>query len=303
MSFRLPIESCYAKSVDGSRPQHWNPAWLTPLALIAFAGNSLLCRAALGAHLIDPLAFTSARLFSGAITLALLARVRPGKLLHAGSWPSAAALGAYAVAFSLAYVGLGAGVGSLILFGSVQAAMIGSEVASGERPPAVEWLGGALALGGLLGLTLPGAHAPPVWSALLMAASGASWAVYTLRGRNGENPIAHNAGNFIRCAPLALVLALPPLLRAPPAAAGLFLAVASGAITSGIGYSIWYAALKGLTGTRAAIVQLAVPVLASIGGIALLGESVTPRLLLAGSVILGGVLIAVLGRQKKIAKG
>ena len=278
-------------------------AVFTVLALVGFAANSLLCRAALasGGRLIDAASFTSVRLVSGALMLGLLLRVH-GSRYQGGSWGSALALFAYAAGFSLAYVRIPAGVGALLLFGCVQATMLGTGLVRGERPRPLEWAGLLLALGGLVGLTAPGAAAPDVVGAALMAGAGVAWGVYSLRGRGSTNPTVATAQNFLLSVPLALALsAVSAVVQGAPhaTAQGLMLAVASGALTSGIGYSLWYAALPHLTATRAAIVQLSVPVLAATGGVLLLGEHVTMRLLGAGTALLCGVLLALAARWRK----
>jgi drug/metabolite transporter (DMT)-like permease len=258
---------------------------------VAFAANSLLCRAALGPERIDASSFTALRLGSGALTLALLTARSPRA--RDGSWASAAALFAYAIAFSFAYRLIPAGSGALILFASVQATMIGRELVRGDRPHAREWLGLAIALAGLLALTRPGLHAPDPLGAVLMAAAGVAWGVYSLRGRGATHPLAATADNFARSVPLALVPLILPLAPLKLSAVGVLLAVASGAIASGLGYVAWYAALRGLSGSRAAIVQLAVPPLAAAGGVLLLGEALELRLLVGGATILGGIALAL----------
>jgi drug/metabolite transporter (DMT)-like permease len=273
-------------------------ALLTVLALVGFAANSLLCRAALAggdARLIDAVSFTGVRLVSGALVLALLLRARGGRQTG-GSWSSALALFAYAAGFSLAYVRISTGVGALVLFGCVQATMLGTGLVRGERPKAREAVGLLLALGGLVGLTAPGVTAPDPVGVMLMGAAGVAWGVYSLRGRESRDPLAATADNFLRSVPLMGVLWVMGMLgqHVPHATGqGVALAVASGALASGVGYSLWYAALPHLAATRAAIVQLSVPVLAAVGGVLLLGEGVTLRLALAGTALLAGVLLAL----------
>jgi len=273
----------------------------TGVALIGFAANSLLCREALGARAIDAWSFTAVRIASGALVLAVLARLASGRGSRgSGSFGSALALYAYAAAFSLAYLRLGAGVGALVLFASVQATMIGWSVRSGARPSASELAGLTLGLSGLVLLTWPGANLPDPPGIALMALAGVAWGVYSLRGRASRAPLASTGDNFVRAAPLALgalVLALlfEPLHASPR---GALLAAASGALASGLGYSFWYLALPGMSPTRAALVQLVVPVLAAAGGVALLGERLTLRLVLAGALILGGVGGALLARGR-----
>jgi drug/metabolite transporter (DMT)-like permease len=282
------------------QPSASRTAGLTGAALVAFAANSLLCRAALAPRLVDAVSFTGIRLASGAVALAIVARVGAGRSSgpREGSWVSALGLAAYAYAFSFAYLRIGATIGSLVLFGAVQLTMIGWGMVRGERPRPGEIVGLVLAFGGLVALTLPGAHGVDVPGAVLMAAAGAAWGVYSMRGRGARRPIAANADNFLRCLPIVAVLALAFAGRAQIEWRGAALAAASGAVASGIGYSIWYAALPGLRATRAAIVQLAVPVLAAVGAVVLLGETLSVRLVGAGAAILGGVAVAVLGRAR-----
>jgi drug/metabolite transporter (DMT)-like permease len=274
---------------------------LSAAAMIAFAANSLLCRAALAGGLVDAASFTGLRLGSGALALAILAgRGGPGERAH-GDWTSAAALFGYALAFSLAYVRIPAAVGALLLFGAVQATMIGWALASGERPRRLEWLGLVTALAGLVTLTRPGLAAPDLVGSGLMIASGACWGAYSLRGKGSMDPLRANAGHFARTVPMALLASLAGLAIAAPrlTVAGGLLALASGGLTSGIGYALWFAALRGLTATQAAIVQLTVPPLAAAGAVLFLGERLTLRLAVAGLLILGGVGLAVGGRRER----
>jgi drug/metabolite transporter (DMT)-like permease len=260
--------------------------------MIGFAANSLLCRAALRPPLIDFASFTAIRVASGALTLLLLAR---GRLR--GDWPSAAALFTYAAAFSLAYRQMSAGVGAFVLFGAVQATMIGWGLRSGERPHPSEWGGLAIALAGLALLGLPGAAAPPLAAMALMIVAGIAWGAYSLRGRRATDALAATAGNFVRATPLAAALLLAGHLHITQSGAAL--AIASGALASGVGYSLWYAALPSLSATRAAILQLTVPALAAAAAIVLLAEPLVPRLLYAGAAILGGVALAVFSRGRR----
>lgn len=270
-------------------------ALLTVLAMIAFAGNSLLCRAALIHSGIDAASFTSIRLIAGALTLWLIVNMRRSQT--SGSWPSAFALFAYAACFSFAYIHLTAATGALLLFGAVQASMIGYGLYKGERLRAQQMLGLLCALGGLVGLVLPGLSAPPLINAALMIAAGVAWGVYSLRGRGAGDATAVTAGNFLRAVPFALLLSLVTLNTASIDLAGTAYAIASGAIASGMGYAIWYTALRGLAATTAATVQLSVPVIAALGGILLLGETLTLRLLIASIAILGGIALVVLQKQ------
>jgi len=269
---------------------------LTLFALVAFAANSLLCRAAIAHGAIAPLAFTAWRLGAGAVVLGALAWSRRRGFPRPDPL-GALSLLAYAVPFALAYVSLGAGTGALLLFGAVQLTMIGVGLARGERPRPAEWAGLALALVGLFALVRPGITAPAPWAAALMLAAGVAWGVYSLRGRSAPDPLGRTAANFALAAPVALVL---PLLAHGPASptghglTGIGLAVLSGALASGLGYAGWYAALPGLTRARAGIVQLAVPALAALGGVLFLGEHPNVRLVASAALILGGVGLAVL---------
>lgn len=268
--------------------------------MLAFAGNSVLCRVALAQTGIDPASFTSIRLASGAVVLWLVVRLTRQGQSGGGSWGSALALFGYAACFSFAYVSLTAATGALLLFGAVQATMIGHGLRAGERFTRWQVAGLVLALGGLVGLLLPGLAAPPLGGALLMMAAGVAWGMYSLRGKGAGDPTRVTAGNFLRAVPLALGLSL--LMRAlgdtRVDAAGVWLAVLSGAGASAIGYAIWYTALPALKATSAATVQLSVPVLATLGGILWLGEAVSPRLVLASVAILGGIALVILDRHR-----
>jgi drug/metabolite transporter (DMT)-like permease len=268
---------------------------LTSLAMVAFACNSLLCRVALKNAAVDAATFTAVRLASGAAVLWLIVRLRAGTRTGRGHWLSAIALFTYAAGFSFAYVDLPASTGALLLFGAVQTTMIGHGLWSGERLNLSQGVGLALALGGIVWLAAPGASAPPLWGSLLMLSAGAAWGIYSLRGRGQGDPIGVTAGNFLATVPLAIVLLL--LMRRDFAMDGIgtVYAVASGALASGAGYAIWYAALPGLRATTAAAVQLSVPALAALGGIAFLGESFTIRFLLASVAILGGIALVIRG--------
>jgi drug/metabolite transporter (DMT)-like permease len=273
---------------------------LTCFALIAFAFNSILCRMALAGGEIDAVSFTAIRLVSGAAALALLIALTGKTQTHGvrGHWPSAFFLFIYAIFFSFAYLGLTAGTGALILFGFVQISMIGFSIFKGERPSALEWLGFVVALAGLIYLVSPGLSAPPLWNAGLMAAAGIAWGAYTLRGKGSDDPLADTAGNFLRSVPMVLVAALPFLYGISLSGRGVLLAMLSGAVASGIGYSVWYAALSYLTPTRAAVLQLAVPVLTAVIGVALLAEAADLRLVSAAVLILGGIRLTIWDRKK-----
>ncbi len=282
--------------------------FFTALAMLAFAGNSLLCRVALKDTPIDAASFTSIRLVSGAITLWLIVKMRRRSQADVGqgNWISALALFVYAIAFSFAYVQLSAATGALLLFGAVQATMIGRGLWVGDKLGALQWAGFLLAVAGLAGLLLPGLSAPPMTSAAWMISAGVAWGVYSLRGKGAGDPTHVTAGNFIRAAPMAVLLSLVIFAGSrlggrvgEPAldTNGLLYAVASGAVTSGIGYAIWYTALPALKATQAATVQLSVPVIAAFGGILLLGESLSWRLGLASLAILGGIALVILEKR------
>lgn len=267
---------------------------LVVLALSAFAGNSLLCRVALKTTAIDAATFTSVRIIAGALALWLIVRVRDGAHVLGGNFGSALALFAYAATFSFAYAALPAGTGALLLFGAVQATMIGYGLSTGERLHLRQAGGLALALAGLVSLMLPGVAAPPLRASMLMLGSGAAWSIYSLRGRGAGDPLRTTAGNFVRALPFAALLAIAARSSFIPDLLGIVLAIASGTLTSGVGYAIWYSALPRLTATQAAIVQLSVPVIAALGGIAFLGEQPTLRLSAAALPILGGIALVVI---------
>lgn len=270
---------------------------LTMLAMVAFAGNSLLCRIALKHTGIDPASFTTIRLLSGALMLWLVVQVRRGSYAGGGSWLSAFVLCTYAVSFSFAYISLPAATGALLLFGAVQVTMIGRGLWRGERLLRVQLVGLLLAFSGLVGLLLPGLSAPPLYGSVLMLAAGVAWGVYSLRGKGAGDPLRVTAGNFLRAVPIAAVLSLLMLNRTSIDTAGFCYAVASGALASGIGYSIWYTVLPALKATSAATVQLSVPVIAALGGVVFLGEHISLRLALASVAILGGIALVILERK------
>lgn len=271
---------------------------LTALAMLAFAGNSILCRMALKATEIDAASFTSVRLVAGAFTLLIILRLKTAAQPLSGSWPGALALTAYAAAFSFAYINLDAGSGALLLFGAVQLSMIAWGFYRGERFGIATAVGLALALIGLIALLLPGANTPALGSALLMLVSGVAWGAYSLMGRGAVDPLATTAGNFLRAVPIALLISLALISRLQWDAAGLGYAVLSGALASGIGYAIWYSALRGLKSFQAATVQLSVPILTALAGSLLLGEALTLRLLLSSAAVLGGIAIVLTAKQR-----
>ena len=271
--------------------------FLTSLAMIAFAGNSLLCRAALKHTTIDAASFTTIRLVYGAMMLWLVVRIRSGTPAGKGNWLSALALFVYAAFLSYSYDSLSAATGAILLFGAVQATMIGHGVWTGERLLKLQLLGLVIALAGLVGLLLPGLSAPPMFGSMLMLSSGVAWGVYSLRGRGAGDPTRVTAGNFLRAVPIAAALSVLMVDRTSLDSAGIWYAVASGALTSGIGYSIWYTALPALKAAKAATVQLSVPVIAALGGIIFLGEPLTLRLVLSSVAILGGIALVILEKQ------
>jgi drug/metabolite transporter (DMT)-like permease len=266
---------------------------LVVFAMLAFAGNSLLCRVALRDTSIDAASFTSIRLASGALVLWILLRARGKRPLAAGSWPMAAMLFGYAVCFSFAYRDLAAATGALLLFGAVQLTMMGYGLLTGERLFGLRLVGVLVAVAGLVWLLLPGLSAPPVVAAGLMLAAGIAWAIYSLLGRGAGDPTAATGGNFIRAVPFAAILSLAAAGQTSPDPTGLMYAVASGAVTSGLGYVLWYAALPALTATSAATIQLCVPAIAALGGAVLLAEPITARLLIASAAILGGIALTI----------
>ncbi|AYF86606.1 MULTISPECIES: DMT family transporter [unclassified Pseudomonas] len=266
---------------------------LTALAMLAFAGNSLLCRLALKHTAIDAVSFTAIRIAAGALMLWLLLRLRRQPLAATGNWRAAAALFVYAAAFSYAYLQLDAGAGALLLFGAVQLCMVVFGLLRGERLNPQQALGFTLATGGLVVLLLPGASAPPLLGGLLMLLAGFAWGAYTLLGRQAGLPLAATAGNFIRALPFAGLLLLPFIDQLKLDLPGFSYALLSGALTSGIGYAIWYSALPGLGALQAASVQLSVPVLAALGGAVLLGEHISLRLALVSVAVLGGIALVL----------
>ena len=294
---------------------------LVSLAMLAFAGNSLLCRLALKHTTIDAASFTAVRLLSGALMLWLVVRFRSANAPTAGAaapmdgsggnWASAFVLFVYAAGFSFAYVSMPAATGALLLFGAVQATMIGFGVWRGERLRVLQWAGLALAVAGLVLLMLPGLAAPSLQGAASMVAAGVAWGVYSLRGKRapprldgpdgqnlpGADPTRVTANNFLRTVPMALLLGLLAVNHLSPDPAGIGLAVLSGALASGLGYAIWYRALPALKATHAATVQLSVPVIAALGGVVLLGEALTGPMVLAASAILGGIALVILEKK------
>jgi len=278
--------------------------------MIAFAANSVLGRMAIGGSdraLIDPASYSAVRLISGAVMLAVLVALggagqSRSLRLRSGSWGSAFALFVYAAAFSYAYVALETGIGALILFACVQATMIGWALKEGDRPSGLEWLGLVTAFAAFVWLVSPGLSAPDPAAAALMALSGVAWGIYSLRGRGLPDPLKATADNFVRSVVFLVPLAaLVAASRMPVHASvqGLMLATLSGAVTSGLGYALWYRALRQIGATQGAIVQLSVPVIAAIGGTLLLAEGWTLRLIISSLLILGGIALAIVAKQRR----
>jgi drug/metabolite transporter (DMT)-like permease len=274
---------------------------LTSLAMCAFAANSLLCRAALAEHLIDAASFTTVRLICGALTLFVLTLWRaPGTPEAPRDWVATAMLFLYAAAFSFAYLSLSAATGALILFGAVQLTMLAAGLRAGERFPAAAWAGLAFAVGGVAYLLSPGVRAPPPFGAALMATAGVAWGVYSLRGRGSQNPLGATARNFVSTVPFTAMLMLIAIGSMHISPRGAWLAAASGALTSALGYVVWYAALKHLPATRAAVAQLSVPLLAAVGALLFLAEPITLRLAISSVAVLGGIAFVMVQRSGRI---
>jgi len=273
----------------------------TSITMLAFAGNSILCRMALRDGAIDPASFTSIRLLSGAIVLLLIVRLTSNNpsIREHGGWLSALVLFFYAICFSYAYISLSAGAGALILFGFVQGTMIAMALWSGDRPSVSEWLGWSLAFGGLVWLLIPGIEAPPAIGATLMALAGIGWGVYSIRGRDETNALVSTCSNFVYSIAFVIVLSAITYSSADITNRGVVLAVISGAITSGVGYVIWYVALNYLSAMQAALVQLSVPAIAAAGGVILLAEPISLRLLTSGALILGGISLALVQKSHR----
>lgn len=271
---------------------------LTGLALIAFAANSVLCRLALGNESIDASSFTVIRLLSGAITLFIISSIKGNNKeeLSKGSWTASFMLFLYAITFSLAYLSVDTGTGALILFGSVQITMVLLSIISGTRLHISEWTGVIIAFTGFIYLILPSITTPSVNGFILMTISGISWSIYTLRGRSSKNPLMDTTYNFVRTTPFVALLAVFTIQNISYSSEGVVLALLSGGITSGVGYTIWYIALRGLSSTQAAVIQLSVPVIAAIGGVIFVSELITYRLIISATIVLGGILTVVLGK-------
>lgn len=274
-------------------------AFYTSLALIAFAGNSILCRLALGENAIDAASFTSIRLVSGVVVLVIILSLTSSNDAPKarGSWTASTMLFLYAIAFSYAYISLDTGTGALILFATVQITMILVDIFSGNRLRPAEWIGVLIAFFGFVYLVFPGISAPSPAGLALMSIAGVAWGFYTLAGRGSVQPLADTTFNFLRTLPFVAILVATTLPLTTLSTNGVLLAILSGGITSGIGYSIWYMALRGLTATQAAVVQLIVPIIAALGGVIFAAEAITLRLALASILVLGGVLTVILAKQ------
>jgi drug/metabolite transporter (DMT)-like permease len=272
---------------------------LTTLAMLAFAGNSILGRLALKTTSIDPATYMSLRLVSAAGMLMLILRLRPTPTPVAGNWPSALALFAYAVGFSLSYMDLSAGTGALLLFAAVQITMIGLSLWRGDKMSPLQILGIVIAFAGLVILLLPNVDTPPLTASALMIGAGVAWGIYSLRGRGAGDPTAVTAGNFLRTVPMAVIFSVLMISHMQISSTGVIYALLSGAITSGLGYAIWYAALPLLKPIQASIVQLSVPIIASFGGVLFIGEGLTLRLVLTATAVLGGILLVMVERGRK----
>ncbi|NQV70445.1 MAG: DMT family transporter [Pseudohongiella sp.] len=281
---------------------------LTTLALIAFAANSVLCRLALGGGTIDAASFTVIRLIAGIIVLFIIAAfaapliaATPSKsesIQSRGSWQAGAMLFLYAVTFSFAYISLDTGTGALILFGSVQITMILWSLITGTRLQRLEWAGVVVAFAGFVYLVMPGVSAPSLTGFLLMTSAGIAWGIYTLKGRGSASPLMDTTFNFVRTIPFLLILLLLTFQQAELSMQGAVLASLSGGLASGVGYTIWYSALRGLSSTQAAVVQLSVPIIAAMGGVVIVSEPITARLLLSTCLILGGIVLVIYSRYQ-----
>ncbi len=270
----------------------------TVLALLAFAGNSILCKMALGGNAIDPTSFTSIRLLSGIVVLLIITKTtnKVGVSVSKGSWLAATLLFVYAVSFSFGYMSLDTGIGALILFGSVQITMIIANLVSGNKLHYTEWFGLCMAFSGFVYLITPGISTPSLQGFVLMTLSGIAWALYTLIGRSSCNPLTDTAYNFLRTFPFVIIMILFMSKNVSLSTNGALLAVLSGGVASGIGYTVWYSVLNKISITQSAVIQLLVPIIAALGGAVLLMEVITLHLLFSSALVLGGVLMVILGR-------
>jgi len=278
--------------------------FLTGLALIAFAANSVLCRLALKNEAIDPSSFTVIRLLSGAFVLLIILGItrNTSRLSSTGSWTASVMLFLYAVTFSYAYVSLDTATGALILFGSVQITMILRSLISGSRLHITEWTGVVISFAGFIYLILPGISTPSIIGFILMTIAGIAWGIYTWKGLGSKSPLMDTTYNFLRTIPFVALLAIVTMNNINYSAEGIILALLAGGVTSGIGYTIWYVALDGLSSTQAAVLQLSVPVIAAFGGVIFVSETITYRLIISTAMVLGGILMVVLGKYYSAQK-
>ena len=277
---------------------------LTIFSLIAFAGNSVLCRLALGENQLDAASFTIIRLLSGIVMLLLISQTNGSQtsgsrssLTQQINWLSSGALFLYAVTFSYAYLSLDTGTGALILFGAVQITMILASSLLGKQLYWAEWLGVAIAFLGFVYLVLPGITTPSFQGFILMTLAGGSWGIYTLQGKNSRQPIINSATNFLYTLPFVLTLLIIELPNSELSQPGIILAVLSGAIASGVGYTTWYMAVRNLATVKASVVQLLVPILAALGGVLFAGEVISLRLIISSLLILGGIILVLFGQN------
>ncbi len=273
-------------------------AFLLLVSVLAFTANPLLARLAVVTREMDAMGYTGVRLASGALMLLVIIwwrhrRANGEPLRIAGTWAGAASLFAYAITYSIGFLVIGAAVGSVILFAAVQISILAWAIIKGDRPGLLEWIGLALAFASLCYLVSPGLVAPDPMGSLLMIVSGVAWAAYTLIGRGSRAPVDDTAGNFIRLLPISIPLIIAGLFVQTPTTLGLVYAICSGAISSGLGYAIWYAVLPLITRSRAAFVQLTVPALAAFGAVIFLSEPITLRLVVSSVGILGGAALAL----------
>ena len=275
--------------------------FLSSMALVAFAGNSVLCRLALVDDAIDPAGFTLIRLLSGILVLWPLLLVSQSKAAYqkSGSWFSALMLFVYALLFSYAYISIDTATGALILFGAVELSLVLVSLLKGKRLSVNEVVGVLLALAGFVYLVLPELQKPTLSGFIMMSVSGIAWAMYTVGGQGSTNALRDTAFNFLRTVPLLIVLLVVSFNSLSLTPYGVGLAIASGAITSGLGYAIWYAALPNLTTTQAAVIMLFVPIIAAFGGVIFTDEDISLRLIIAGALVLGGIALVITAKQKQ----
>ncbi len=280
---------------------HWQTSIFTLLALVAFAANSVLCRNALATEAIDPGTFTIIRLSSGALVLILLwfARGHRKSSPARGSWRGASALFVYAISFSYAYISLDTGTGALILFAAVQFTIMGVNLWQGAQYSPLEFMGIGLAFLGFILLVVPELNTPSISGFILMTLAGIAWGAYTLYGQHSRDALADTACNFLRTLPMVLVLLALIYPQANATLSGVALAISSGALASGIGYALWYAALPRLALILAALLQLAVPILASIGGVIVSAESITRDLIISSALVLGGLALVITSQKRQ----